>query len=81
MLPPEEKKSQENELWHSCCLTFDKDAVIYFTQIFILGSLLCYSTILMAQAQTCEDKKNWMSIITLVLGLICPNPKMRVNKS
>ena len=55
----------------------DKELIIYGCQMTVLATLLAYSTVMMASEDTCEERRNWMSLITMIIGIVCPTPKMK----
>lgn len=69
-----EKKVDKH--WNSCCLTADKDAIMYFTHAIVLTSLMTFSAIMLSQSTTCEEGNTWSSFLTMTIGLLIPAPKM-----
>lgn len=82
-IEPEEKLelkrvNSEIKVWRSCCFgDVNKDAMVFFTQIIILASFLSFCCIQLVRLDTCEAQTLYSSLITLTLGIICPNPRMK----
>ena len=71
------KKERQAKEWRSCCLTVDRDAVIFISQMGILGCLVAYSSVQLAYTESCDKSRVWSGILTLCVGLILPSPKLR----
>jgi hypothetical protein len=68
--------SNKNETWKSCCLTMDKGAIKYFSQIFILGGLILFSATMLVIDKDCNSQRNYSSLLMICLGVFLPNPKL-----
>ena len=73
----EMKKDRQAKEWRSCCLTVDRDAVIFISQMAVLGCLVAYSSVQLAYTESCDKSRIWSGILTLCVGLILPSPKLR----
>jgi hypothetical protein len=72
---PEEKK-----VWRSCCFgEINKDAMVFFTQVIILFSFLIFCCGQLVRVDSCEGQQLYSSLITLVLGILCPSPRIKRN--
>lgn len=69
--------SETNVRWKSCCFYADRDAIVYFSQIFILFSFLSFCCLQLVRIPTCESQQLYSSLVTLVLGILCPNPRIK----
>jgi hypothetical protein len=61
--------------WTSCCVTLDRRAVQYFTQIAIIGGSMCFSISQLYRNQSCENQQAYLGLLTLLIGLLMPAPK------
>ena len=68
---------EEENIWHSCCLKVDRNAVIYFVQIFFAFcmSAVCVERII-HYAEDCNNRSTFMSILTALIGFILPSPRL-----
>jgi hypothetical protein len=63
--------------WKSCCFYVDREVVVFSTKYFILISLMIFFSAELHISSTCEDKQLFMSLLTLMIGVAVPNPKLR----
>lgn len=66
----------ENTTWKSCCISVDKNAVKYVIQVSTIGSLFVVSLVMLIIDDNCINQRNWASLLTLSIGILCPCPKM-----
>lgn len=66
----------EAKEWKSCCLSVDKLAVKYFTQVVILGGLIVFSAVMLVVDKACESQRNYSSLLMISLGILIPTPKL-----
>jgi hypothetical protein len=66
-----------NNTWESCCLTLDRRAVQYFTQHIIIVGIMGFSIVMLLSNGTCEGQQAYLGLLTLLIGLIIPNPKFK----
>ena len=71
-----EKQLHAHE-WRSCCLTADKNVVIFGSQMGVLTGLLIFSAAMLATAESCEASNMYLSLLTMVLGILMPNPRLK----
>ena len=64
-------------VWRSCCLRCDRDIVQYFTKYIILVGLMAFFSIELHLAVDCERQQLMSSLLTLVLGIALPNPRIK----
>ena len=62
--------------WKSCCITLDKRATIYFTQITIIVLVMVFSIYQLLSLSSC-DSQQALGLLTMLIGLIIPNPKLQ----
>ena len=72
----EERKSISETTWKSCCLTVDKNAIKYFIQVATIGGLFTTSLVMLIVDESCVSQRNWASLLTLSIGILCPSPRM-----
>lgn len=66
------------ERWRSCCFgDINKNAMVFFTQVVVLFFFLCFCCSQLIRLETCESQQLYTSLVTLVLGILCPNPKIK----
>ena len=68
---------RSNIMWRSCCIELNREFTIFFTKYFILISLMIFFSVELHISTTCEDKQLFMSLLTLMIGVAVPNPKLR----
>ena len=66
-----------NNTWNSCCLTMDRRAVQFFTQIFVISGVMIFSVIQLYRLDTCEGQQAYLGLLTLLIGILVPNPKFQ----
>ena len=69
-------EKKESDEWKSCCLKVDKQAVKYFIQVGILGSLIVFSATMLVIDDRCESQRNYGSLLMVCLGTFIPSPKL-----
>ena len=63
--------------WKSCCFYVDKEVVVFSTKYFILIGLMIFFSFELHIATTCEDKQLFMSLLTLIIGVAIPSPRLQ----
>ena len=72
------ERRYKNE-WKSCCVVLDRRAVQYFTQIIIIVGTMAFSLYQLTSLTDCEGQQAYLGLLTLLIGLIIPNPKFQDN--
>jgi hypothetical protein len=67
---------QKRRVFKSCCFELDREIFIFSVQSVLIGGLLIYSAYNIAHEDTCEKNTIWYSLLTLLLGIMCPSPKI-----
>ena len=62
--------------WKSCCFTMDKRPCLYFTQIFIICAIMSFNIYQLIKLPDPNSQVIYMSLLTFLLGVIIPSPKM-----
>jgi len=70
------EESENENRWKSCCITMDKRAVTFFAQYIMLAITLVFSCIKLSGAIDTNDKQLYTSLITLIIGIVIPSPKL-----
>ena len=64
--------------WRSCCFgDVNKEAMVFFTQVIILFCFLCFCCFQLIAVENCEGQQLYSSLVTLVLGILCPSPRIK----
>tara|TARA_R110000868_G_scaffold78486_1_gene223959 strand:- start:71 stop:397 length:327 start_codon:yes stop_codon:yes gene_type:complete len=63
------------DTWKSCCILLDRRAVQYFTQIIVIGGTMGFCISKLYFNESCEAQKTYLGLLTLLLGVLIPNPK------
>jgi hypothetical protein len=71
-----EQQSIIENNWKSCCLTVDKRAVLFFSQLSISILVILFCCFQLIRLENCEAQSLYSGILTLILGVWCPSPKM-----
>ena len=63
--------------WHCCCFEKKTDSrLIKFISVYlIILTVFLFTLIMLFYAKTCEDQTLYMSLLTLLLGIIIPTPR------
>jgi hypothetical protein len=61
--------------WTSCCITLDRRAVQYFTQIIMIGGTMAFSISQLYRHESCENQQAYLGLLTMLIGLLMPSPK------
>jgi hypothetical protein len=68
-------KANDNE-WKSCCgKSIDSRAVVYFTQIGIISGIMLFNIYQLTTLESCESQSVYIGLLTMLIGVLCPNPK------
>lgn len=72
----DEKKSELENTWRSGCLTMDKRATLFFTQLAISVAVMTFCVVELTTAKTCEETNTWISLLMFILGIWIKAPTM-----
>lgn len=71
------EEEKETKPWKSCCFLIDKAFFQYITKMFVIIGLMIYAGFnLMRTDIECPEKNYYVGLITLLFGVLVPNPKM-----
>tara|TARA_R110000803_G_scaffold197206_1_gene260669 strand:- start:758 stop:1102 length:345 start_codon:yes stop_codon:yes gene_type:complete len=72
-----EKKVNVENSWRSCCLTVDKRAIIFFSQLSISGTVIIFCMYMLGNYHdSCETTNIYIALLTFILGIHLPQPKI-----
>ena len=63
--------------WTRCCLKMDKRAVQYFSQLGVIGGIIVFDIVQLLTLTACESQVPYMSLLTFLVGILIPNPKLQ----
>ena len=75
------KKIDNNEMdnWVTCCYKCNKNAVVFFSQLVICSSVVCFCMVQLFRSETCNQDALYSGIMMVILGAFLPTPKIRKN--
>ena len=63
--------------WKSCCLVMDRRAIEFFIQLIITSSIMLFCVVqLMHDDQNTSHRTEHMSLLTFLIGILIPSPKL-----
>ena len=68
---------QQQNTWRSCCYDLDKNAVMYFTQIGIIFFVICFAVFKLITDNSEGSQTIYMSLLTLCVGIVSPQPTFK----
>ena len=68
---------QQQNTWRSCCYDLDKNAVMYFTQVGIIFFVICFAVFKLITDNSEGSKSIYMSLLTLCVGILSPQPTFK----
>tara|TARA_R110001606_G_scaffold375788_1_gene534184 strand:- start:268 stop:606 length:339 start_codon:yes stop_codon:yes gene_type:complete len=71
-----ERKLNVENTWRSCCLKTDRRAVIYFSQMIISVGVMGFSCYQLVNLENCEAQSLYSGLLSLVVGIYLPQPKI-----
>ena len=74
LVEDDERAFSHEYTWTSCCLKMDKRALSFFTQAFFSLITICFCITMLVKSP--GDSEKYASLLTLVLGVWLPNPKL-----
>ena len=75
-VPVGENTNNENDIWRSCCIKADKQAVVYITTMTILSGIITFCCIQLTRLEDCNSQSTYISLLSATVGLIVPSPMM-----
>jgi len=68
---------KDDYIWRSCCLVVDKRVVVFTSQFIITLMIITFSLWQLAQKNTCEHQQFYSSLITMLIGIFLPSPRVK----
>ena len=68
---------QDGNIWKSCCLSMDKRAVQYFSQLAVISAAMGLCIFKLAIDPSQETQVSYTALLTLMIGVIVPSPKFK----
>ena len=63
--------------WQSGCISLDRRAVQYFTQMGIVGGIMGFSIYQLLTNENNEKQEAYLGLLTLLIGLVLPHPRFQ----
>ena len=67
------------DTWTSCCLTLDRRAVHYFTQLSLIVVVMGFSIAQLIKIPEPEGQQVYLGLLTTLIGVLLPSPKFGVD--
>ena len=76
----EMENNEQDNTWRSCCYDCNKNAVQFFVQVGIIFFVICFAIYKLITDTSEGAQTIYMSLLTLCLGLVSPQPTFKKNK-
>jgi hypothetical protein len=70
----EDKKYDDH--WQSCCMTIDRRATRYFSQLSIALLVITFSIVQLVRNESCESQALYSGLLMTVIGIMLPSPSL-----
>ena len=70
----EEKRYDDH--CQSCCMTIDRRATRYFTQLAIAVMIITFCIVQLVRNEECESQQLYSGILMTVIGVMLPSPSL-----
>jgi hypothetical protein len=70
------QEKEYNDHWQSCCMTIDRRATRYFTQLGIAIMIITFCIVQLIRNETCESQSLYSGILMTVIGVMLPSPSL-----
>jgi hypothetical protein len=67
----------DHEEWQSCCVTMDKEATIFFSQLVISVFVLLFCVYQLCVLLDCDSQQTYIGLLTLIIGVWLPSPNLK----
>ena len=74
----ETEETTPNEVensWRSCCFSVDKNATVFISQLSVCILVISFCMYQLLHSKSCEKDSLYSGLLTLILGIIIPNPR------
>jgi hypothetical protein len=75
--PPALPASPRSSEWHSCCLTVDRDFVMYISQMGVIILVMGFCIAQLLIQTSCDYQIAYTGLLTMLIGLVIPSPAIR----
>ena len=72
-----ETGTRESREWKSCCITADKEMVRYICQLVFIALIMVLCVFKLVHDTSCTAQIAYSSMLTMLLGIMCPSPKIK----
>ena len=73
----EAEDQKKKNTWNSCCIVADRRAIQYFTQIVIIAAVMLFTIYQLRTIDTCESQSVYIGLLTMLIGVLIPQPKFQ----
>jgi hypothetical protein len=80
-LPPIAGGGDGDRMWKWLCLTTDREAAVYFSTLFVMVLVLGFCFYQLIHNKACTDQQAYLSVLSMVLGVIVPSPVVRTHRN
>lgn len=70
----EDKKYDDH--WQSCCMTIDRRATRYFSQLAIAMLIMVFCIVMLIKHDDCPSQQLYSGILTTIIGIMLPSPSL-----
>jgi hypothetical protein len=63
-------------MWKSCCTLIDSRVLQFLVQSAMLFCVAIFCMFMLVKVDTCAEQQLFSGILTMVLGVFIPNPKV-----
>ena len=72
----DDSRIQNEHRWVSCCFEVDKRVVLFFAQLSLAIYVVSFCMYQLTHLENCEAQSLYSGIMTFVIGIYLPNPKI-----
>ena len=72
----EAEASAETTTWKSCCLTVDKKAALFFSQMGVAVTIIGFCIGMLVSNPDCDTFSRWGPLLSFVVGILLPAPRL-----
>ena len=72
----DERRFAHETTWKSCCVTVDRRAVSFFSQLILSVAVVAFCITMLATNQDCPTFSRWSPLLLLIVGIWVPAPRM-----
>ena len=68
--------AQEPTTWRSCCMTIDRQAAWFFSQLIVGVTVIGFCIGMLVANRDCDTFSRWGPLLTFVVGVFLPAPQL-----